>query len=193
MSPQVRLALACCVLGGCVDPGMYRPPDENRPAIVPMRSATPVTLPEPEANELVVVVNNNAFGGSHAGLFIGARLSDPSGNYAADRARDPAWRGPSLADYVDYQMHDGDKVLVYRFRLDPASFATVDARVRDWGGTAPLFCAAAVQNQIAGVGPFAAVGTVGWTSPAALAQLLDGLTIGATTLGSCLRPDGARC
>jgi hypothetical protein len=193
MLPQVRLVLACCVLGGCGAPETYRPPDENRLAIVTTRSATPVRLPEPESSELVVVVNNNAFGGSHAGLFIGARLSDPSGNYASDRSRDPAWRGPSLADYVDYQMHDGDKVLVYRFRLDPAAFATVDARVRDWGGTAPLFCAAAVQNQIAGVGPLAGVGTVGWTSPSALAQLLDGLTIGGTALGSCLRPDGARC
>ena len=187
------LALACCALGGCADPGAYRPTDENRLAIVTARSAMKVKLAEPSTNELAIVVNNNAFGGSHAGLFIGARLSDPSGNYVSDRSRDPAWRGPSLADYVDYQMNDGDHVLVYRFRLDPAAFATVDARVRDCGSTPPLFCAAAVQNQIAGVGPFAGVGTVGWTSPSALAQLLDGLTIGATALGSCLRPDGARC
>lgn len=76
---------------------------------------------------MVVVVNYNSPVGNHAGLWAGALLSDPAGSYLAIRARDPAWRGPSLADYVRYQVEDGDRVFFYRFTLPETQFQIISA------------------------------------------------------------------
>jgi hypothetical protein len=53
------------------------------------------------------------------------------------------------------------------------------------GITAPLFCAATVQNIIAGVGPFKELGTVWWTSPSALAVVLNPVIHGPRRAGVC--------
>ena len=180
------------LLGACSSTPEPQVSAEDEPNRWPRRGRLEVALPEAAPNELAVVINNNAMGGSHAGLFIGARLSDPSGNYVSDRSAIKGWRGPSLRDYVDYQMNDGDDVRVYRFLLEKADHATIDERVRIAGATAPLFCAAAVQNQIAGVGPFTGVAPIWWTSPAAVAQLLDSL-LATRVAGNCQRADGTRC
>ena len=169
--PRITAAL---LLGGCA--GVL-------PADAPAKLvAHPDHLPDAGADEVVVIINNNAIGGTHAGFFVGALLSDPSGSYLEKRALDPNWKGASLADYVAFQLEDGDNVRVYRFGLSAKDFSAIEQRVRSAGLTPPLFCAVAVQNQIAGVGPFASLETTGWTSPAALAERLDPL----------VRPSSAR-
>jgi len=192
MRPPLPLALAL-LLGACGDAPKQFASVEDQPNRWPVRSQLKISIAEVAPDEVAVVVNNNAMGGSHAGLFIGARLSDPSGGYVADRSRLKGWPGPSLRDYVDYQMDDGDKVRIYRFTLQPAEFAVIDERARAAGHTAPLFCAAAVHNQIAGIGPFKSIRDAWWVSPSGLAEQLDRLVAGAQPAGSCQTPDGARC
>ncbi|HWQ39050.1 MAG TPA: hypothetical protein VNM24_10655, partial [Burkholderiales bacterium] len=140
--------LVLALLGACAN--VRIPPEEGAG---PVRVPPEPRLAEPEATEVVVVINHNAIGGTHAGMFAGARLSDPSGSYVSERSRDPAWRGPTLNDYVRFQLEDGEDVRVYRFRLEARDFAMIDERLRAEGVTAPLFCAATVQNHLAGVGP----------------------------------------
>lgn len=155
------------------------------------RGARPA--PDVPRGEVAVVINGNAAGGRHAGLFAGPWLSDPSGSYVTQRAGSPAWPGPSLADYVAYQLEDGDDVRVFRFRLSEPEFAEIERRVRSASGTIPLFCAATVQGQIAGVGPFKDVADAFWTSPSALAEQLQRLVGRPSVVGACLRPSGAPC
>ncbi|HEX7971589.1 MAG TPA: hypothetical protein VF501_05160, partial [Thiobacillus sp.] len=116
-----------------------------------------ISVAEPAPNEVVVVVNDNAPGGNHAGLFAGSLLIDPAGSYFGVRRQDKAWRGPTLADYVRYQTVDGTKIRLYRFRLPPQTFDAIVQRIRDAGPTPPLFCASAVQNLLAEIPPFDAV------------------------------------
>lgn len=132
-----------------------------------------VDIAEPGENEVVVVINGNAFGGNHAGLFAGRRLLDPAGSYRGVRSQDPRWSGPMLADYVRYQMLDGENIRLYRFELDAQDFATLARRIDDTGGFMPFFCAVDVQNVLAGIGPFAGLGETGWTSPLSLAEELE--------------------
>jgi hypothetical protein len=182
------LALAFVTACGPLPPAPAAGPDAVRPPAAPR-----TRLAEPAANEVVVVINNNAAGGTHSGMFAGTRLSDPSGSYVAERSRDASWPGPSLDDYVRFQLEDGEDVRVYRFRLDQRDFARIDERLRNEGPTAPLFCAAAVQNHLAGVGPFAGIPRVWWTTPSALAERLDALALGRAQAGVCLRPAGEPC
>lgn len=163
--PLLAVMLFSLLLGGCA--GVL--PADAPAKLVPH----PDHLPDAGADEVVVIINNNAIGGTHAGFFAGALLSDPSGSYLEKRALDPNWKGASLADYVAFQLEDGDNVRVYRFKLKAEEFSVIAQRIRSAGVTPPLFCAVAVQNQIAGVGPFVAIETTGWTSPAALAERLD--------------------
>jgi hypothetical protein len=142
-------------------------------------------------DEVVLVINNNAAGGRHSGVFAGHELSDPSGSYVFQRSSTPGWPGATLDDYVAFQLEDGPKVRVYRFKLSAAEFAEIERRIRATGVTPPLFCAVAVQNQIAGVGPFAGITDTGWTSPSALARRLDALV--GSRAGACLRPSGRPC
>ena len=165
-----------------------QPADENGPQ---RRGARPA--PDVARGEVVVVINGNAAGGRHAGLFAGPWLSDPSGSYVTQRAESPQWTGPSLADYVAFQLEDGDDVRVYRFKLREADFAEIEQRVRSAGTTIPLFCAATVQSQIAGVGPFKEIPDTFWTSPTALAQQLQRLAGNAKGSGICMRPSGSPC
>ena len=164
------------------------PTDENSPQ---RRGARPA--PDVPRGEVVIVINGNAAGGRHAGLFAGPWLSDPSGSYVNQRAEAPQWPGPSLADYVAFQKEDGDDVRVYRFKLREADFAEIERRVRSAGTTMPLFCAATVQGQIAGVGPFKEIPDTFWTSPSALAEQLHRLAVGANGGGTCMRPSGRPC
>lgn len=164
------------------------------PAPEPAQSAVR-RLAQPSELEVVIVVNDNAIGGSHAGMFAGGRLSDPSGSYMSVRSRDPAWPGVSLDDYVRFQLEDGANVRIYRFRLAARDFAVIDERIRNETLIPPLFCAAAVQNHIAGVGPFSGIAPVGWTSPSALAERLDALVDArnTNTTAACVRPSGVPC
>ena len=152
-----------------------------------------ITVAEPVSNEVVVVVNVNAVGGNHAGLFAGSLLIDPAGSYFGVRGQDKDWRGPTLADYVRYQTVDGPKIRLYRFRLPPQTFAGITQRVRDAGSTPPLFCASAVQNLLAGIPPFDAIKQIGWTTPSALRHLLDPFTQGVGAAGECQKPDASPC
>lgn len=153
---------------------------------------TAIRLAEPGDEELAVVINANAVFGNHAGLFAGSRLSDPAGSYVSFRRQQPGWT-PSLADYVRFQTTDGPHIRVYRFRLAPDEIASIAERLPEADGAAPLFCAAAVQNAIAGVGPFAGIPRTGWTSPANVASLLDQLLTAAGNAGRCELPDGTPC
>jgi len=182
---SVRLLLVF-LLAACAD---LVPIDDPEPSLGGPRAR----LRDVAANEVVVVINNNAAGGRHSGLFAGRELSDPSGSYVSQRSGTPGWTGPSLDDYVAFQLEDGTNVRVYRFTLQARDFAEIERRVRNAGATAPLFCAVTVQNQIAGVGPFAGIGETGWTSPSALARRLDELVGGSVTAGACLRPTGNSC
>lgn len=152
-----------------------------------------VRLSEPGANELVVVINYNAPFGNHAGLFAGTRLSDPAGSYRSVRSRLPEWREPSLVDYVAYQMSDGWRIQIYRFDLSGHELSAVLGRLTEADRGMPLFCAAAVQNAIAGIGPFQSIPATWWTSPAALADRLDALLDEGGIVGVCRRIDGSAC
>jgi hypothetical protein len=152
-----------------------------------------IRLAEPAADEVVVMINANALGGNHAGLFAGDQLIDPAGSYVGTRGRDPDWRGPTLADYARYQTTDGLKVYFYRFRLDADAFQTLRQRMRDAGPTPPLFCAAAVQNLLVGIGPFDALSKVGFTTPTALGRRLHALIHGADAVGACQQLDASPC
>jgi hypothetical protein len=152
-----------------------------------------IRLREPQAEELVVVVNNNGPFGNHAGLFLGGRLSDPAGSYKHRRAKRMDWTHPRLADYVQFQSVDGMNIESYRFRLSPRAHAAIAARLEEADRALPLFCAAAVHNAIAGVGPFAAIPPVRWVTPATLADALAPLTLGPDARGVCELPDGSRC
>jgi hypothetical protein len=178
LGPGLLPALLLCACAGL-------PGGPNGPASRP--------APDVPRGEVAIVINGNAAGGRHSGLFAGPWLSDPSGSYLGQRAESPRWPGPSLADYVAFQLEDGDDVRVYRFQLSEADFAEVERRVRSAGTTIPLFCAATVQSQIAGVGPFKDIADTFWTSPAALAAELQKLLGRPAIAGACLRPTGKAC
>jgi len=152
-----------------------------------------IKLTEPAADEVVVVINDNAFGGNHAGLFAGSRLIDPAGSYFGTRGEDQSWEGPTLADYARFQTVDGLNIRFYRFRLQPQAFAAIDQRIREAGATPPLFCASAVQNLLVGVPPFDKIAHTGWTSPTELGRELDPLTQGAAAAGECQKLDATPC
>ncbi|MDO9219664.1 MAG: hypothetical protein Q7T90_01445 [Thiobacillus sp.] len=159
---------------------------EPPPAVV-------VKLAEPASDEVVVVINDNAFGGNHAGLFAGSLLIDPAGSYVGVRGEDKSWQGPTLADYARYQTLDGPNIRLYRFRLKPEAFARIEQRIRASGFTPPLFCAVAVQNLLEGVSPFDTIERTGWTSPTALGGELDVLTQGDAAVGECQKLDATSC
>ncbi len=152
-----------------------------------------IHLSEPESSEVVVVINDNAFGGNHAGLFAGKLLIDPAGSYVGVRAQDKDWSTPTLADYARYQTVDGPNIRFYRFRLPAQAFSAIEQRILNAGATPPLFCASAVQNLLAGITPFDAVEPTIWTSPSALGQLLDNLTQGEGAMGVCQKLDASPC
>jgi hypothetical protein len=152
-----------------------------------------IRLVEPAPDEVVVVINDNALGGNHAGVFAGSLLLDPAGSYAGVRGEDRDWPGPTLADYARYQTVDGPNIRFYRFRLSPQAFASIKQRIRDSGPTAPLFCAVTVQNLLVGVPPFDIIESTGWTSPTALGRQLDALTQGEAAAGECQKLDASPC
>lgn len=179
-------------LAGCSHAPVAEYPEGGSPGRVGAEMS--LRIAEPGPHEVVIVVNHNAaWVGSHAGMFAGQRLVDPAGSYVAKRSEDDGWQGTSLVDYVRFQMEDGPWIKLYRFTLSAASFAAVDSRITGAGIAMPLFCAARVQNLIAGIGPFEEVPRVWWTSPVALARNLDPLTAGPLALGVCAWPTGARC
>lgn len=152
-----------------------------------------IRLAEPAPDEVVVVLNVNALGGNHAGLFAGGLLIDPAGSYFGVRGQDKGWMGPTLKDYARYQTVDGLKIRFYRFRLKPHAFSAIAQRIREAGATPPLFCASAVQNLLADIVPFELVRRVGWTTPTALARMLDALTNGEGAIGECQKLDASPC
>jgi hypothetical protein len=152
-----------------------------------------IHLAEPAPDEVVVVLNVNALGGNHAGLFAGKLLIDPAGSYLWTRGQDKTWSEPTLRDYARYQTIDGLKIRFYRFHLKTPAFAALVQRIRAAGATPPLFCASAVQNLLADIAPFEIVKRVGWTSPTALAHVLDTLTQGAGAVGECQKLDASPC
>lgn len=182
----ILVLAGCAHVPGTEDPGGSRAWGSG--------GETALAIAEPRTHEVVIVVNHNAaWVGSHAGMFAGPRLIDPAGSYVTKRSADEAWLGASLMDYVRFQMADGPWIKLYRFGLSPETFAALESRVLDAGITMPLFCAARVQNLIAGIGPFEDIPRAWWTSPAALARKLDPLTVGPLALGDCAWPNGARC
>jgi hypothetical protein len=157
------------------------------------RPEAEIRLAEPAPDEVVVVVNDNAFGGNHAGLFAGSLLIDPAGSYFGVRGENKRWTGPTLADYARYQTVDGVEVRFYRFRLQAQAFAAIEQRIREAGPTPPLFCASAVQNLLVDIPPFDPIERTGWTTPTALGRLLDKLTQGEGAVGECQKLDASPC
>lgn len=152
-----------------------------------------IRLAEPAPDEVVIVVNDNALGGNHAGLFAGELLIDPAGSYFGMRGQDKQWGGPTLADYARYQTTDGPKVRFYRFRLQPHAFRTIQQRIREASPTPPLFCAVTVQNLLVGIEPFGGIEPTGFTTPSALGKRLDALINGGGTAGECQQLDASPC
>jgi len=150
-------------------------------------------LEEPRPDEVVVVINNNGGIGNHAGIFVGKRLSDPAGSYRFVRSKLKGWTRPTLNDYVAFQMVDGERVQSYRFTVQAADIAAVAARLPTADAAAPLFCASAVNNALAGIGPFAAIQSVHWLTPAAVAEQLTTLIMGSPGIGHCVLPNGSPC
>jgi hypothetical protein len=182
----VLLALLLCACAST-------PPEAERDRAQSVVPARGVRLEEPRGNEVVVVINNNAPGGNHAGLFVGARLSDPAGTYRLERSKTPDWKQPSLADYIGFQMEDGRNIRIYRFALNAAELSAIASHLQVADRAMPLFCGAAVQNAIAGIGPFHAIEAVWWTSPSALAQRLAALVGDVIAAGTCAMPDSSPC
>lgn len=184
------LALAACT-------GIPPPNDPVAAVDVVARSnsSTEIKLEEPRSQEVVIIINNNSALGNHAGLFVGSRLSDPAGSFVAERSRLPGWTVPLLADYVEFQKLDGPKIQLFRFTLAAADVAALEARLPEADRAAPLFCAAAVQNAIAGIGPFQAIKPAFFTTPAGLAEVLRPLSKGNSQVagGRCAWADGAAC
>ena len=148
---------------------------------------------EPRANEVVIVINDNAPTALHAGMFAGGYLLDPLGAYVPARSLSENWRGPSLVDYVRFEMEDGPRVILYRFTLSRGQFAAIEHSAKDSGFTMPFFCAAKVHNVIAGLSPFHGIRKRFWISPVALARELDPLTSGPRAVGICTWPNGTPC
>jgi hypothetical protein len=185
-----RLAIgAGILLGACTQ--LPIPDSEPRQATYP--SDESVRLAEPGADEVVIVINDNGSVSSHAGLFAGQRLSDPSGTYRTTRSEDKAWRGPTLRDYIAFQMNGGPTVRAYRFTLLQSDFAAIESRIAHAGWTMPMFCAARVRDDLAGIGPFAGLEGSRWTSPRELGAQLERIIRGPGKPGRCEMPDGRAC
>jgi len=190
--PRFKLALAfVCVLmlAACshTPKASFRPPP-------PLGNGYPerIAVQPPGAQEVVVVINDNVKM-LHAGMFAAETLLDPAGSYEGVRSVEPGWPGPSLQDYVRFQLEDGPDVKLYRFVLSAEEFAQVKARVDDAGITVPLFCAAKVQNIISGIGPFVSVPDAWLVSPGDLARHLDLILDQRALAGVCEWPNGASC
>jgi hypothetical protein len=151
------------------------------------------SLDEPRPDEVVVVINNNGGIGNHAGIFVGRRLSDPAGSYRFVRSKLKGWKRPTLNDYVGFQMVDGERVQSYRFTLREPDLSAVAARLPTADAAAPLFCASAVNNALAGIGPFAEIKPVHWVTPAAVAEQLKAIITASPDIGHCVLPDGTAC
>jgi hypothetical protein len=193
--PTITVFALLIALAGCVS-SSYRYPDELLKSRADGKvdpAVHAVHLPEPAVDEVAIVINNNAGFGTHAGLFVGARLSDPAGNYAMARRGEPGWERPTLRDYVEHQMVDGYRVQIFRFKLEPADIKIIDARAAKAGITVPLNCAVEVRDEFAGVGPFKSIEPKGWLSPSGLAELLLPLIEGPTAVGTCAWPNGRSC
>jgi hypothetical protein len=187
-----QATLACLFLQACSPASikLVSPPVEAARSYL----AAGIQVAEPASNEAVIVINNNAIGGTHAGLFAGSRLNDPAGGYIGKRSENKDWPGPSLADYVAFQREeDGDRVLIYRFQLTPEDFNVLDERMSKTGPGLPLLCAVEVNNLIAGIGPFRTIESAGWTTPAGLAERLHKLLQDGSLPGKCVMPDNRSC
>lgn len=153
-----------------------------------------VRVTEPEGNEAVIVINNNAMAGNHAGIVAGRRLNDPAGSYVGKRSENKDWPGPSLADYVSFQREeDGDRILIYRFRLNHEDFNALNVRMSMASPGIPLLCAVDVNNLVAGIGPFKTIESAGWATPAGLAERLNQLLRQGQLNGECVMPDNTPC
>lgn len=184
LSRGVLLFVFAPLLSACADN-----PATHRSAVPPNLER----LAEPGAREVVVVVNANSFAGSHAGMFAGARLYDPSGTYVGVRSQDGAWRHPTLADYVKYHLRDGPDVRIHRFPMAQAEFDLVLTRIENAGWTMPMFCARDVQDVLAGVGRFKRLETGKWTSPVRLSERLEEIEPTNVVAGPCGTPDAQPC
>ncbi len=180
-----RLARACLAGLLALLGASWAHADDTPPQVVTGPRTTLSALREPEADEVVVVINANTPLGNHAGLFAGKLLLDPAGSYVGMRSADQDWEGPTLADYARFQMTDGLNIRFYRFRLSAPAFAAIVQRIRESGITPPFFCASAVQNLLAGVPPFDVIKEINWTPPSALGGVLDALTQGGQAAGVC--------
>jgi len=186
--------LLLTVLAGCAaTPERFPEADEGKPNLYVSPDAPATRLEEPRRNEVIIVINNNAITGNHAGMFVGLRLSDPAGSYKNTRSRSPGWQRPGLNDYVGFQMVDGQHIQTYRFTLQEADLSAIAARLPEADAALPLFCGSAVNNAIAGIGPFRDINRVTWTTPAAVAEQLDLIVRESHGAGTCFLPDGSDC
>lgn len=180
--------ITAAALGGCATEFIPSNPPPGFATTYPRQ----LTLAEPSAHEVVVIINDNTRM-IHAGMFVADVLVDPAGSYLATRRRRSDWHHPSLADYVRFQLEDGPRVLLYRFTLDETAWAAMQKRIAHGGSTLPMFCAAKVQNLLSGVGPFRDLPTTWIVTPHALGQQLDRTLYAHADVGSCAWPDGTSC
>ncbi|GEM_PF-1191756 len=180
---------AAFALAGCAQP---RSTPQTSPPPIGNGYPEKLNITEPGPQEVVVIINDNTQM-VHAGLFAGAKLLDPAGSYEGTRRLDSQWPGPSLQDYVRFQLEDGPVVKLYRVTLSAEHFAQVKTRMEAAGRAVPLFCAAKVQNILSGIGPFAAVPDAWLVSPAVLAGHLDKIVAVAPASAACYWPNGASC
>ena len=149
------IAAAGLLLFACAG-SSYRHP-EDVIAAAGARSALSLhafNLPEPAAGEVVILINNNSGFGTHSGLLVGQRLSDPTENYSLQKSFEPGWEKPTPRDYVEHQVIDGLRVQIFRFKLNPANIRVIEESGAKSGITAPLSCAFEVRDEIANLGPF---------------------------------------
>ena len=187
------LTATVSLLSGCGGSSYLHPDQRNAADRNSDPGAYMVKLDEPAADEVAIVINNNAGFGTHAGMFVGEHLSDPAGNYAMARRGEPGWERPTLRDYVEHQMVDGLRVQIFRFKLESADIKIISARVANSGITVPLNCAVEIRNEVANVGLFKALKPTGWLSPNELAEQLLPMIEGENAAGTCVWPDGRPC
>lgn len=187
--------LLCVIaLTGCAgSPDLESDVDSDVPGSFVSQNKSITPLDEPRKNEVIVVINNNAALGNHAGIFVGTRLSDPAGSYRNVRSHLTGWKRPSLNDYVDFQRVDGERIQTYRFALRESDLSAIAKRLPEADAALPLFCGSAVNNAIAGIGPFGSIKKVWWTTPAAVAEQLDSIIKNGPSVGQCVLPDGSSC
>ncbi|TLY91260.1 MAG: RHS repeat protein [Gammaproteobacteria bacterium] len=139
----------------------------------------PISLVDSRGLDAWVIINNNGWWGTHAGLYVdsGERaLYDPGGSYRdAEKGSGDALYGSyaDISDYIKYEKQDGPDVEVFHFPTTPQQDKQIIDKIQQQGGCQPLFCTVCVSRVLRGIGPFKNLGLS--RTPAGLARDLRAL------------------